>query len=152
MTDNTKYEVTQASCIEWWGPRQEAKRTAKSGYGYVYVGRRRIPAHRAAYILTGRPLTDEDVVDHLCRNPCCVNPAHLEAVSNVENVMRGDSPPAKNANKTHCERGHPLSGANIYNYRGRRHCRRCRSARVIHDRHVRLGKIPRGTPVDWSKS
>ena len=43
------------------------------------------------------------VIDHLCRNKSCVNPAHLEAVTNTENVLRGEAPSAKAARKTHCQ-------------------------------------------------
>lgn len=30
------------------------------------------------------------VIDHLCRNPKCVNPKHLEVVTYAENTRRGD--------------------------------------------------------------
>lgn len=46
-------------------------------------------------------------VDHLCRNTSCVNPAHLEAVTNKENTLRGLTVTAINAQKTACAAGHP---------------------------------------------
>jgi hypothetical protein len=61
-----------------------------------------------------------------------VNPAHLEPVTNAENVLRGVSPTALNARKTHCIRGHALEGDNVMRY-GRmtgRHCRACHSERA----------------------
>lgn len=47
--------------------------------------------------------------DHLCRVPRCVNPAHLEAVSNRENTLRG----TKGDLKTHCAKGHLWVPENI---------------------------------------
>lgn len=46
-------------------------------------------------------------VDHLCGVTLCVNPAHLEVVTHRTNILRGNSPQAANARKTHCPRGHP---------------------------------------------
>lgn len=87
-------------------------------------------AHVIAYELhTGT--TVSGTIDHLCRNPGCVNPAHLEPVSMRENTLRGDSPVAGNARKTHCKRDHPLAGHNLIIKRGKygqqRICRICRN-------------------------
>lgn len=46
-------------------------------------------------------------VDHLCCNPLCVNPAHLEAVTRRENVLRMVR---RRGWDTHCKRGHLLAG------------------------------------------
>ena len=70
------------------------------GYGAF----RSRPAHRVAYELLVGPI--QDTLDHLCRNRRCVNPDHLEPVSSVENVMRGESIAARNARKATCQRGH----------------------------------------------
>ena len=70
-----------------------------------------------AFIVHG-PIPEGLVIDHLCRNRACVNPAHLEPVSQRENVMR--SPVAEgaiNAAKTHCSQGHPFSPENTATYR-----------------------------------
>lgn len=91
-------------------------------------------AHRWAYEHFRGPIPAGMVLDHLCRTPACVNPDHLEVVTQTENIARGLIPAifaAANANsyqrrKTHCPKGHPLSGKNCYvTAQGRRHCRAC---------------------------
>jgi hypothetical protein len=46
-------------------------------------------AHRFAYLEFVGPIPDGLVLDHLCRNKKCVNPDHLEPVTNAENLRRG---------------------------------------------------------------
>lgn len=106
------------------------------GYGMFdcyEADRRRVKvgAHRIAYLIECGEIEEFAVIDHLCRNTGCCNPAHLEAVSNHENILRGDSMAAAHARKTHCSRGHELSGDNVLVTRsaiGRayRQCRECR--------------------------
>lgn len=83
------------------------------GHGYGTFGVRVSPgkwrnekAYRFAYELLVGPIPDGLHLDHLCRNRACVNPAHLEPVTNRVNGLRGESFAAKNARKTHCPRGH----------------------------------------------
>lgn len=87
-------------------------------------------AHRLAYELEIGPIAEGLEIDHLCRNPICVNPAHLEPVTHRENVLRGEATSAQNARKTHCIHGHLLSGANVAITKlGHRYCRACRQLR-----------------------
>lgn len=101
------------------------------GYGQFYVSpqRRHVRAHRYAYELLVGPIPDGLVLDHLCSNPPCVNPAHLEPVRQRENVMRSRSHVATNPGKTHCPKGHPYDEANTYvRPNGKRDCRTCLTA------------------------
>lgn len=59
------------------------------------------------------PIPDGMVIDHVCRVRRCVNTDHMEVVTNKENILRGQSPWAVNARKTHCPRGHPLEDGNV---------------------------------------
>lgn len=101
-------------------------------------------AHRQAYEMVVGPIPDGLDLDHLCRVHGCVNPAHLEPVTNRENVLRGTGVTAEQARQTHCKNGHPLEGANLLPHalrRGHRNCRVCTNARVRlrYEQRVALG-------------
>jgi len=104
-----------------------ANRTTPQGYGSFALGHSKfVLAHRYAYAELVGPIPAGLTLDHLCRNPPCVNPAHLEPVTMRENTLRGTSPAARNAVKTHCLRGHPFDTVNtLINVRGERQCRAC---------------------------
>jgi len=112
-----------AGCWEW-------QSTLVCGYG-VFKHRvdgewKSVKAHRLAYELTKGSIPAGLTLDHLCRNTKCVNPDHLEPVTCVDNVMRGNALPAVNARKTECKRGHALSGDNVYVAKtGYRTCKVC---------------------------
>lgn len=61
-----------------------------NGYGLFGVNSRHVRAHRYAYELIRGDIPPGLVLDHLCRNPSCVNPWHLEPVPQVENIRRGE--------------------------------------------------------------
>jgi hypothetical protein len=63
-------------------------RTSK-GYGKIGIDKAVVRAHRAVYELLVEPIPDGLVLDHLCRVTSCVNPSHLEPVTQGENVRRG---------------------------------------------------------------
>lgn len=81
--------------------------------------------HVVSYEIHIGPVPEGLVLDHLCRNRKCINPAHLEPVSQQINTLRGEGPAAKNAVKTHCLKGHPLDGSNLFISQGKRQCREC---------------------------
>ena len=98
-----------------------------SGYGAFSVGNKMQYAHRYSYEDFVGPIPAGLQLDHLCRNRGCVNPAHLEPVSQKVNLLRGMSPPALNSRKDSCSRGHEYTVENTYRYPdGSRKCRTCR--------------------------
>ena len=104
------------------------------GYGcFTDTDNKAVMAHRYSYELRSGPIPDGLVLDHLCRNRRCVNPAHLEPVTQRENQRRGVG---TSMNVTHCSNGHELTPENtmflnkIKNgkpIRGRR-CKKCNAA------------------------
>lgn len=102
------------------------------GYGRLRVGTRKLMAHRVVYERLRGPIPIGLQTDHLCRNPKCCNPDHLELVRPEVNVARSSAPNVINAVKTHCRHGHILDAANTAlrpNIRKdglpQRACRRC---------------------------
>lgn len=73
-------------------------------------------AHRVAFELWVGEIPPGLVLDHTCRVRHCVAPEHLEAVTQVENVLRSRGLPAIHAAKTHCHRGHAFDEQNTYRY------------------------------------
>ena len=93
------------------------------------------PAHQIAYEVFRGPIPDGLVLDHLCRVRCCVNPDHLEAVTNEENLKRGirdagnKAACAKARAKTHCKHGHQYTDeTTLRDKNGNRFCSICRKA------------------------
>src|SRR5262245_45334688 len=103
----SKVQVSESGCWLWSGAAMKRGRPDRS-YGFAYdPSRKRTKlAHRVAYLTLVGPA---DSLDHLCRQPRCVTPAHLEPVTQRENTLRGVGISAHNAAKTHCKRGHDLS-------------------------------------------
>lgn len=66
------------------------KAMSSTGYGSISVEGRPKNAHKASYEEFIGPVPEGKVLDHLCRNTACVNPAHLEPVTQSTNVRRGN--------------------------------------------------------------
>lgn len=103
------------------------------GYGRFWFEGRQWPAHRWLFEQLRGVIPAGYEPDHLCRNRACVNPDHIEVVTQAEDVRRGGvfrrghayGNAAIQAARTHCPRNHPYDEANTRIYAGRRHCRAC---------------------------
>ena len=103
-------------------------RLNQGGYAVLTVDGKADYQHRLAYRAFIGLIPNGLQSDHVCRNRWCINAAHLEAVSQQINTLRGIGFAAINAKKTHCSKGHELTEPNIYRQPkapGRRHCVAC---------------------------
>lgn len=114
------------------------------GYCNVSISRKHLGLHVHVYVYFRGPVPEGLELDHLCRNRACCNPDHLEPVTHLENVRRGES----HGKETCCPQGHPYEEGNLYKDKlSRRYCRTCQIARAT-KRRIReqagiLGKRPR---------
>lgn len=97
------------------------------GYGKIKFENRSQPAHRVVYELAVGPIPDGLELDHLCRVRHCVNPAHLEPVTPLENMRRSLNPNMRAHLADTCVQGHPVSDENTYRNprNGKKQCRIC---------------------------
>lgn len=114
-----------SSCWMWTASR------TRGGYGQIKWRNKCVTPHRLLYAWLMHPLPlgkAISVIDHLCRNRACCNPAHLEAVTELENCKRGYGIGMVNARKTHCPQGHPYEGDNVFidKKHKQRLCRACK--------------------------
>jgi hypothetical protein len=102
------------------------------GYGLIEQRGQRMRAHRLALVLKlGRDLKPGKVPNHMCENPPCVNPEHLQESTVRENVLHGNTIQSENLAKTHCPQGHELTESNCRLSdlaRGNRGCLTCHRA------------------------
>ncbi|WP_084340476.1 HNH endonuclease signature motif containing protein [Ectopseudomonas oleovorans] len=118
-----KVKVDDSGCWLWTGHIDH------KGYGVFGVTSKQLwKAHRYSYARHVGPIPEGMQLDHLCRVRHCVNPKHLEPVTNQENTVRGNAAREK---ATHCKRGHAFEGNAYMNPKGRRECRTCRSDAVL---------------------
>ena len=95
-----------------------------AGYGNISYQDKRMGAHRASHISFNGAIPESYDVHHVCNNRICVNPAHLEAVTHSVN-MKAQKPRKR---KAECVNGHSLTLENVYEWKGNRGCRTCRTS------------------------
>src|SRR6266436_3195576 len=119
-----KVELAASGCWLW-----TASKTL-DGYGHFKVGKAAPLAHRWLYEQLYGPIAAGMQCDHLCRVRHCVNPFHLEIVSQKVNISRGNVA-MRFGSRTHCSRGHQYTGENTYILprTGERRCRICSKMR-----------------------
>lgn len=112
------------------------------GYGQFGLnrdGKKSVAAHRYSYELAHGPIPSGRQVHHVCENKACQNPSHLTTMEAGEHTLIGNNFSGRNARKTHCKRGHPLTPENSYGYHGRRQCKICAREKA-REQHRRKGQ------------
>jgi hypothetical protein len=140
-------EINDEECWIWQG-KLDGNGYARTSYirqdGYY---RRSGYAHIASYLVFIGTYPLELKLDHLCRVPACVNPHHLEPVTQRENILRGLSCFAINVRKTHCVAGHEYTPENTFirmvNGNPNRRCRTCKRESEKQSYKKKIGREPR---------
>lgn len=113
-------------CWQWLGyrdPEGYGRFHERTGSAKIHIT---IRAHRWIYKEVVGDIPEGYVIDHLCRDRGCVNPSHLEAVTNQENLERGWGRRIKNGMVNECINGHEFTSDNTYLHpRGSKVCRTC---------------------------
>ena len=120
-------------CWPWIGS------TTPRGYGKISVAGRLSYAHRVSFELHVRPIPSGLTIDHLCRNTSCVNPSHLEPVTQAVNNSRA------RALITSCPHGHPYDEENTGVDGGSRRCKACDRIKHAARASKRRGGVPAAT-------
>ena len=135
--------IPETGCHEWTAALSGPGKHKYGCFGLRSHGTKKttVKAHRFAYERAHGPIPEGLVLDHLCRNTKCVNPAHLEAVTSQENHRRADWKA-----QLVCKRGHAMTPENVYTkpWTGDRQCRICRKLGA--NRHYARHAEPRTEP------
>ena len=128
-----KVEKRNDGCWQWIGG------TKAAGYGQFAVNGKKVIAHRWSYEFFVGPIGDGLEIDHLCRNPSCVRPDHLEPITIAENRAR------RVAAKTSCIHGHAYTPENtIYQMDKQGYQNRyCRACNLLKQRRTYANRKPR---------
>lgn len=109
----SRIKVSETGCWIWQG-------ATNTRYGVWSRNGKIAYAHRESFRLFKGEIPKGMTIDHLCKTPLCVNPEHLECVTELENHRR------EKARRLVCKRGHPFDTENTWiEKNGARHCRKC---------------------------
>ena len=92
--------------------------------------------HRLVYETFYGEIPKNYQIDHLCKEPSCCNPKHLEAVTQIENLSRSDVW-NYHKSKTHCAKGHEYTPENTYYYNDNK-SRQCKTCQKVRDKNYKL--------------
>ena len=110
-------------CWTWTAAR------TRDGYPRFYFDGRVQYAHRLAWAEVNGPIPEGIDLDHVrargCTSKSCVRPEHLEPVTRQVNLLRGGGFAARNAQKTHCPKGHSYEEHGRVTDKNQRICRAC---------------------------
>ena len=113
----SKFEINpETGCWVWTAAKH------RTGYGSVWSAGQMQRAHRVCYEATVEPIPEGLEIDHLCRNRDCINPDHLEPVTQKENIGRGVP---WRPRPTHCPNGHEYTPENTGVHKNSIRCRTC---------------------------
>lgn len=108
-----KIKAADNGCWEWLSALD------RDGYGRIHYKKKARYIHRVSYEFFIGKIPDGLMIDHLCRNPCCCRPDHLEPVTNSINQKRRKK-------KIRCKRGHEFTDNNIViGSDGYKRCKEC---------------------------
>lgn len=138
-------------CWVWRGAKSKR-------YGIFYLNGKKEKAHRLAWLFTHGSIPPDKMACHKCDNPPCVNPDHIfwgtmsdnirDCVAKGRHVYNGT-----NQNKTHCPKGHPLSGANLaITTKGFRYCRECKTEHNKNRGPQKLNAAQKARKIEWQRN
>lgn len=113
-----KVRECEGGCAVWIGSKYH-------GYGQFWNGQRLVGAHRISWEwYNGKQVPHSFTIDHVCQNPACVNPLHLQCIPMRDNCLLGSK-----AQNTLCPKGHLFDGRNVIWVGTSRMCRTCKQVK-----------------------
>lgn len=126
--DELFFKLKESILVSDNGCHNFTKYKDRQGYGKICFNYKKYFAHRLMWELVFGEIPDDMCICHKCDNPSCLNIDHLfigtVRDNNLDKINKGRD---HNKSKTHCKRGHPLSGDNLYVIKSRigRECKQC---------------------------